>query len=359
MMKERTAKKSFLLLLIVVILVVLSLGCFGVRWWLAGLLPSQKEAERWQGEGETAFSQVSCFLPADGKITLNQIGTFRNAMMKKLSDASLDVRGDEQLMLDAWSTTAKLKAVSDHGSGDAEVIAVGGSYFDFHPIRLLSGDYIRQTDLMQDRVLLDEDLAWLLFGGTELQGMSIKLNGQTFLVAGVVEREQDFATREADSTELGLFMRYDALLRIDENAKICCYECVAAEPVKGFAVNAVREKFPIGRGLILCNTTRYEYWNLLNVVRNFSTRSTQTTGVVFPYWENAARITENWAGLCCVVGTMLAFSAGVIALVILIPLAKKGKTRLQEDILPDAMEKAEEAVRVRQRRRWERKHPDS
>ncbi|MCR5137765.1 MAG: ABC transporter permease [Oscillospiraceae bacterium] len=359
MRKKKHFVKQSVLLSICAASLALAAVCAGICAWLTGLLSSQKEAERWQGDGETGFSQVSCFLPVDAKITLNQIGSFRTAMMKKLQDASLDVRGEEQLMSDAWSTSAELKAVSDHGNGTAACIAVGGSFFDFHPLRLLSGDYIRQTDLMQDRVLLDENLAWLLFGGTELQGMSIKLNGVPFAVAGVVEREQDFASRKADETELRLFMRYDALLQIDDSAKIDCYECVVAEPVRGFAVNAVREKFPIGRGVILCNTTRYEYQKLMNLVRDFGTRSTQATGVAYPYWENAARIIEDWAGLCCVLGTALAGLAAATGLAVLIPILQKGRTRLEEDILPDAVERAEEAVRVRQRKRWERQHPDS
>lgn len=61
---------------------------------------------------------------------------------------------------------------------------MGGNFFDFHPIRLLSGNYISPDDLMKDRVLLDEDTAWLLFGGTQLEGLSFKIDGVPFVVAG-------------------------------------------------------------------------------------------------------------------------------------------------------------------------------
>ena len=358
MRKRHISGKQAVLLSILTAGLLLAGVCFGIAVWLSGLLSSQKEAERWQGDGETEFSQVWCFLPADAKITLNQIGTFRSAMMKKMEDASMNVRGEERLMIDAWSTTAELKAVSDYGSGTAACVAVGGNFFDFHPLRLLSGDYIRQTDLMQDRVLLDENLAWLLFGGTELQGMQIKLNGMPFVVAGVVERERDFASKKADPSELRLYMRYDALLQITDSAKLDCYELVAAEPVRGFALNAVRDKFPIGRGEIICNTTRYGYEKLMRVISGYGTRALQTGGLALPYWENAARITENWAGLCCALGTLFVAVSAASGLAVMIPLLKLGKAKLEEDILPEVAERTEEAVRVRQRRRWERRHPE-
>ena len=37
---------------------------------------------------------------------------------------------------------------------------------------------------------------------------------------------------------------------------ISCYEIVLAEPVKNFAYNAVKDKFPIGSGEIVDNTHR-------------------------------------------------------------------------------------------------------
>ena len=35
-----------------------------------------------------------------------------------------------------------------------------------------------------------------------------------------------------------------------------------------------------------------------------------------------------------------------------------GKEKLEEDVIPNARDRVEEAVRVRARRRWEKQHPD-
>ena len=67
---------------------------------------------------------------------------------------------------------------------------------------------------MQDRALLDEETAWLLFGGTDIQGLSFKINGVPFVVAGVIEREQDFATKKAYTDGMGIFISYDGYMNL-------------------------------------------------------------------------------------------------------------------------------------------------
>ena len=352
---RRLSPEVRILLILCAVMVGLSAVCFTGWQWLAHLLESQRAAERWQGGGDLPFSQISCFLAADEKIGLKEISTFRNDAMKKLKEASLDISGDQQLMLDAWSTTAKLFTSGQHGRGEASVIAVGGDYFDFHPLPLLSGDYIRQSDLMKDRIVLGEEVAWLLFGGTDLAGMSMELNGTPYMIAGVVRQERDFASRKANSEALDLYMSYDTLLKIDENVKINCYELLLANPVKNFALNVVKDKFPIGRGEIVCNTTRYRYGQMTDLVLHFGSRGSETSGAVLPYWENAARQTENWGALCCFVGTAALILPGVVFVLGSVRAGKQVKLKMDE-YLPELKEYTEEAIRKRQRKRWERRY---
>ena len=72
---------------------------------------------------------------------------------------------------DAYCAFGKTSVTGDHGSSDASVVAVGGNYFLFHPLDLVSGTYFSESDVMHDRVVLDETLAWKLFGGSNLTGM--------------------------------------------------------------------------------------------------------------------------------------------------------------------------------------------
>ncbi len=354
--KKQLSLTQFILLVASAVCLVLAGLCFGATWWMSHLLASQKEAQRWQGDGEMPFCQISCFLPADQQIELRDVADFRTAAMTKLKNASQDISGEQQLMLDAWSTTGNVVVSSDTNRGDAAVIAVGGNFFDFHPIPLLNGDYLHQSDLMHDRIVLDEELAWLLFGGTDLQGLTIKVNGVPFIIAGVIQRETDFASRKAFTDERGLFMSYEGYRLLNEEAKISCYEFVMADPVRDFALNTAREKFPIGRGEIVCNTTRYKYGKLMDIMLQFGKRGSETSGAVLPYWENAARRTENWGGMCCMAGTLLLVFPAVTFAVWLFRTGKRLRDRTEEEYWPELKEKTEEAVRKRQRKHWERTH---
>ena len=369
-MKEFARKlgvKKLIFFAVCLVLLLAALGCFLGIQRLSRLLPSQLEAERWQGVSDIEYAQISCFIPVDETVTLNQIGTFREEMAKKLHEAALDIDTEDILTADAWSCAGKVSVSSALGKGDVYATAVGGEFFSFHPITLISGSYITAADLMQDRALLDEETAWLLFGGTDIQGMTFKINGVPFVVAGVIEREQDFATKSAYTDGMGIFISYDAWVTLNSSSGadsaagdsastgttaaastastgIQCYEVVLPNPVKNFAVGVVREKFPIGRGEIVNNTER------------FGTRSMQTRGVIYPYWENAARGVEDRATLLLLGGIAALVLPCVTALVYIVKYAIVGKRRLEEDVLPRWRDSAEEAIRVQGRRRWEKKH---
>ena len=360
------------------VLAILSVVCVLLCLKLSDKLDSQKAAERWQGDGELRFSQISCYLPADEKVNLEQIYTFRNDLGKKFHEAALDIGNDRRLFNDCWYATGKVKVSrTGGGKGDVAVTAVGGGFFDFHPLTLISGSYIRQEDLMQDRAVLDEETAWLLFGGTDLTGMSFEINGKPFVVAGVIRRETDRVSRKAYTSGMGIYMSYDAFVTLEQSDTesestvqtvstavapekirgISGYELVAAEPVKGFAYSAVNEKFPIGGGVIINNSDRFDFVPLVKLVGEFGTRSMQTHGVIYPYWENAARYTEDWCCAYLIAALLLAVYPILLLILTAVKYGGSGKEKLTEHIIPELKEKTGERIRAAQRRRWERKHP--
>lgn len=364
-------KLSIVGLLAAAALTLVCAACVIAYFVTSGRLDSQKAAERWQGESEQSFSQVSCFIPVDRRVSLNEIYRFRNELQKRFREAALD-DSEEKLFNDAWCTTGTVRISRlGGGSGEVGVIAVGGSFFDFHPIRLISGAYISQDDLMQDRVLLDEECAWLLYGGTELSGLNVDINGQHFVVAGVIRREEDKFTRRAYSDGMGIYMSYDTYASLmlggtteGETAVnvaavdgVSCYELVMADPVKGFAYSTVTDKFPAKDAEVIENSTRFDASRLLKASLHPGLRTLQTKGVALPYWENAARLCESRCMLLLVVAVFSAIYPIGFVTWLLIGLGKHGADKLREDIVPDRKEKLSEWVRQRQRRRWEKQHP--
>lgn len=348
--------KKTLLCIVCVLFVISSALCFMRASALSDRLDSQKAAVRWQGESGNSFAQVSCFIPSDNRIDIDAIYNFRLAMIKAMEDASMTVNGDEKLWLDAWSTQGKLHAVGTLGSGDVAVTAVGGDFFSFHPFRLVSGSYIRPDDYMKDRVVLDEESAWLLFGGTDAQGLSFDIGEKSYTVAGVIKREDDSISKKAYSSGMGIYMSFDAYKEINENAGADCYEFIMAEPVTGFARSTAETSFPVKNCEIIDNTNRFDAIRTLKIAIAPFARAMQTNGVVYPYWENAARYTEGLYGAALLWGIVFSlFPAGVVVC-FAVSVIRRGNRKLHNDVIPKAKDDISERVRVVQRKRWEKYH---
>ena len=345
----------------VILALVLAALCAFSFWRLhavSRLLPSQQAAERWKGDGERNFAQHSFFLPAEQKLTRDQVYSFRNDMAQKLKGASYDIEKEKGLYSDAWSLSASVKVSAGRRSGEVQAFAVGGSFFDFHPLRLLSGNYLRPEDLMEDRVLLDRETAWLLFGAVDLAGMSFSIGGTPFVVAGVYEHESDGFSKAALADGMCIYMSYDAFIRLfPENTGISCYELVMAEPVKGFAHGAAEEKFPVKQAELVDNSYRYSMDRLFKLLKAGSARSMHKGSTVYPYWENAARAAEDRAALWFAAGLVSGAFPVALGLVELIRYAVRGRKKMEEDVLPSATAWGREFIRELRRRRWERRHP--
>ena len=128
---------------------------------VSDLLHSQQAAERWRGGNTRDFSQLSFFLPSDQKLSLDQLYTFRNDMAKSLRKPPMTRRARPGSTATPGAP-GPVKVSLGRQNGEVQAFAVGGYFFDFHPLRLLSGNYLTPQDVMDDRVLLDRETAWLL-----------------------------------------------------------------------------------------------------------------------------------------------------------------------------------------------------
>lgn len=356
MKKLEKSRINRLLPALCLLLALAALLCLWQTCRLGRSLDSQLAAERWQGESETRFAQISCFVSVDHALSREEIYAFRGTMLNQLKEAEPDEAARSGGWHDAWCAMGGVTASGERGSAEAAVIAVGGGFFDFHPLRLLSGSYLREDDLTLDRVLLDEELAWRLFGGTELAGMELQLNGQRFSIAGVVEREKDAASRAAYTDGPGLYMSYEAYEALTGSGGVCCYELLLPEPVQGWALSLAREKFPLGGGEAIQNSERFGLPRLLALRGSMDARTMQSRGLRYPYWENAARLVENRCLRLLTAALLLGLLPLCALLFWLFLLLRRLWRSARDSYLPRGKDKAAEAIRRAQRRRWEKRH---
>lgn len=327
-------KRQIIIIAVLALLVTCAAVCGIVYRHYGGILQSQQAARRFTGGSEERFSQVSVFFPVGSGITYPTVMSFRETIDSKLLEVSMESTEESILSADGYSATAQVTVRSSKTSATIQATGIGGDYFLFHPLTLKNGGYISESDLMHDRVVLDYELAWKLFGSADLEGMEIEINGDRYIIAGVVEREDDFASTRAYPGGEGIFMAYDALNSITET-NISCYELVMANPISGFAKSVAESGFP--GGVTVENTGRYSLSSIFSVISDFGDRSMNSAGVIYPYWENAARLLEDYCALALILCIIFSCPPAIVAIAALWILARRAVKRLIRKV-PDIID---------------------
>lgn len=269
---------------------------------ITGNLDSQHTVRRWSS-GEK-YTQLSVFYSSLASVDLNTIYTMRVDIESKLKENSIaSEKENARLWIDAYSSQGKLKVYSSRtdytASCEAEVTATGGDFFIFHPVRLISGSYYSDKDLMQDRVIIDENMAWQLFGSSDVEGMTVLINGIRYYIAGVAECEKGKEMEYVCGDKPRMYISYAAYKRIyqDIDVPITSYEVCLPDPVSGLGEKILSEVLSADeeQRQIVENSERYSLKSLYPIAFDGGKRSIIDSTVIYPFWENAARMTEDKA----------------------------------------------------------------
>jgi len=273
-------------------------------------LYSQQEADRWE-DGEVPYAQVSAFVSPERGMQKEGLSLVRSSIMETLSkDSYNEAKGNGRVWIDAYSGECKADIRKDKNTLSVTAVGVGGDFFQFHPIPLLSGSYISDEDLNNDRIVVDENFAWAMFGSNDIVGMQVWMGNSIFVIAGVVAVEEDALYKTAYGSSNRVYMSYDQLKKQQENLNITCYEAVLPNPISNYAYYALRNAFgmeeegeeqleqdenPLNFDSVevIENSNRYEGMPLFTKIKSLKLRSMRTNSIGYPYWENIARVEEE------------------------------------------------------------------
>lgn len=317
---------------------------------LISQLPDQLEAGRWSDDMRMA--QVSIFITQDQMITEDEMKRFAFELEKKLLDAGVTEPEDAQetgekkdpeivdtIGIDdmnseenaipvpekSWLQKKMAIAYSAQGTATltfenkvvdtASVIGVAGDFFLFHPMILASGGYFGGDDLMKDRIVIDEDTAWQLFGSTDIIGQCVLVGDVPHYVAGVVKKDRGRIENAAGLSNCYVYMSLESLSRYGDSilsgryeskeiaedgtsamtGGINCVEVVCPNPVNGLAAKLSGEAMGLDAMsmTVIDNTDRFSPFKLFDVLRSYGTRSMWGKAIFYPYWENIARGYED------------------------------------------------------------------
>ena len=267
-------------------------------------------AEKWQGETEDQFSQISCFFSGDSDFYTSRIRSVRGQLMTALANASFNT--DEKLFADAYSSdigTAQVRCDTSRRC-EADVTAAGGDFFFFHSFDLISGAYFNEDDIMHDGAVIDRELAWELYGSDDVAGKDIYLNGVKCYISAVVSKPDDKASKRCAGDSFRAYVSYDTAMAVrssdaqetdntavsdNSSFPVDSYECVLPEPVNGYGKKLMKDIFEQSykdNVRFVYNTERFTPAARKKAFRHISDSVIHDDSIKLPYWENASRIAE-------------------------------------------------------------------
>lgn len=259
-------------------------------------------AQRWDSEGEHV--QLSCYFTEDAGFTTGSYPFVRQMLADKLKNAGVIAEEGQKFIPEAYSVNLGQHSVrcDRTGRSEAMVTAVGGDFFLFRDFKLLDGSFFSEADLMQDGAVIDRNLAWELYGSDDIAGMNIYINGVKFYISGVIDLPATKAEKKTAGDFSRAYISYDGIKLLEGGMydpafeqNITCYECIVPNPVENFAYNAVSEYFKNGytyTSAVVNNTERFKPSELAKKYKKLSDYAIADKAIIYPYWENASRITE-------------------------------------------------------------------
>ena len=303
MSKERIRKKRIIWILICVLCFAICLVFYFVRSSIAAKQVSQQMAERWSDE--KGFTQISCYFTRAAEMTRQRLIGLEHDIDDQLQEASIVVENGSEsarLWTDAYSAQGTLMVSTDRGSLNLKAMGVGGDFFQFHPMDLEYGNYFSDSDLNHDYVVIDEEIAWQLFGGIDVTGKIVYVSGEPHVISGVIKRPQGKMDVAAGLSESVIYVSMDTLEKYGNPDPINHYEIVMPNPIKGFAMSILQDKIGVvdSEVELVENTNRYSLLSSLKLLEKFGYRSMNGKAIIYPYWENLARGYEDILALLAV-----------------------------------------------------------
>lgn len=343
----------------------ISLVIFLILLFAAGHIersqPAQNAARRWSSEGDV--SQVSCFFSAKASMTEDRLTGFRYTIDGALKDAGITLESDNptaRLWADAYSADGTISVSSDRAKlNNVDAIGIGGDFFLFHPLTLLSGAYFSGNSIDKNYCVIDRDAAWQLFGSNNVAGKIVFIGNYPYIVTGVVERPAGRLAEAAGLDSTMVYVDYETLNKLGRCNGINHYEIVMPNPVSGFAYDYIKKNLGSSEKEteVIENTSRYSFINRVKLIGTFGTRSMNGKAIIYPYWENIARGYEDILLVMTVFELLFLLYPTVLALV-LFALWWRHKGWTLRDVYMKVKDKAERFVEklraVRQKRKTKR-----
>ncbi len=223
----------------------------------------------------------------DPGLSPRSVDTIRASMEKAIAEQQVHI-------VDGYAGFSEQTLTRDLNVVTAQLTGVAGNFAAFRQMELLSGAFLVEGDWNRQTIVLDDIMAWQLFGAIDIAGMNLKIQDRLFTVIGVVRLPSSWQDQVSRQDKPQAFVRFDTLLSLDPKASVTAYEVRLPEPVSGMGLSYFRDALAAGglnpASLVLVDhDSRLSWPAMFAAWTKVGGRSMLGSTVVLPWWENASR----------------------------------------------------------------------
>ena len=275
---------------------VLLLGMFElIVSGFSGSIGFLDAGKRWSAGGDR-FAVITLYTEEGAALSKDQVESWIRNMDAALLESSVSPNENARSWAYTYAAEETMTVAGPKDDQSAEVIAAGGDFFVFHPQEFVCGSAFLNDASNPNGVVIDEDLAWKIFGATNIVGMEMSVDGIPFVVTGVSRRASEHGVYAYTYGERPrMYMSYAGYIKLrGDGNHITMFETALPNAVKGFANN-------IFRGAVTANedtmtvTEATERFSILNRFHNMKILKyswIRENKIEYPYWENEAKVAD-------------------------------------------------------------------
>lgn len=321
-MNEKVNRKVLLASGICALVLAVCLLLVGIFEFVVFLMQEQLEyidaGERWSANGDR-YAVISMYAENDSAVSADQISQWAFSMDAKLLESSITPTEGAR----SWTYCAiaedTIQISGTKGRVSADVMAVVGDFFIFHPMQFTYGSAFLNDDSNPMGVVLDRDLAWKVFGAENIVGMTVEIGGEQFVVTGVVEKESNSGTYAYTyGSRSRMYMSYAGYSKVaGDGSDITIFETALPNAVKSFARNIFNGVVSVNEETteVLESSDRFSLMNRYNNMKTLKYSWIRQNKIEYPYWENEAKVMDYTCAVLMILETALA-AIGITALLL-------------------------------------------
>ncbi len=326
--KKQLAASGIAVLIFVVCAVLL--GVFElIIIGISGSIEFLDAGERWSASGDR-FAVITLYTEEGAALSGDQVKSWARSIDARLLESSVAPNENARSWAYTYAAEETMTVTGPRDNATAEVIAAGGDFFVFHPQEFVYGAAFLNDESNPNGVVIDEDLAWKIFGATDIVGMEMSVNGIPFIVSGVSRRASDNGIYNYTYGERPrMYMSYAGYIKLrgDEN-HITMFETALPNAVRGFAQNIFSGSVNVNEDTmtVMEATERFSLMNRWNNMKILKYSWIRENKIEYPYWENEAKVADYRCAILMIFEVVLAAIAVVSMLGSFILLRVSGYT---------------------------------